>query len=1150
MSDISARLAGLSPRRRELLLRQLAAKQAPGPADRIPRQPRDPQEAGRFPLSFSQLREWILEQLSPGTPAYNMPGGARVLGALDLDALRRAVGEIVRRHESLRTTFQPPLQASSGEPVQVVAPEASVASVNMNDLPLLDLSALPPEVREAEAGRLIAVERRLPFDLGRGPLLRFFVLRLGPEDHLAPFSMHHIVSDGWSIGLFFAELVALYEAFSTGLPSPLPELPIQYADFAVWQRERLRGELMAEQVGYWRGQLAGSPPLLPLPTDRPRPPVQRLRGAGEPFALPAELARAARTLAQREGASLFMVLLAAFQALLARWTGEDDVPVGTFTGNRGRAELEKLIGFFINTLVLRTRLEDAPGFDSLVARVRDVTLGAFAHQEVPFEKLLEELRLDRNLSHTPLFQVLFVLQNFPLQAVELSGVRLAPLGGGGPKGGTKEHVNFDLELILAEAGDEVQGVTGYNAELFDAGTIERLNRHLAALLAAAVREPQRPMHELPLLSAPEREQLLVEWSGTAVASAGLAAAPPPPVPLLFAAQAARTPEAVAVEHDGLRTTYRELEARSNRLARFLRRLGVGPEVVVGLAADRSPELVTGLLAVLKAGGAYLPLDPSYPAERLAWMLADSGAPLLLTRRVLAPRWPEVRTVLLDGWESEERDDRDGRDSKDDWSEGDVSPGNAAYVLYTSGSTGRPKGVVVEHRSLAAYVLDAAAAYGLAPGERALQFASISFDTSAEEIYPALVTGATLVLRPESMLDSVPRFLADLDRLEITVLNLPTAYWHALAAGLEGSALPQGARRVILGGERALPEALAQWRRGTAGHPARLVNTYGPTETTIVATRHELAGSAPDVSTIPIGRPIAGARVYVVDRRLQPVPPGVAGELLVGGAGLSRGYLGRPELTAAAFVPDPFGTVPGDRLYRTGDLVRYLSGGVLEFLGRIDGQVKIRGFRVETGEIESALTAHPRVRAAAVALREDDPGSPRLVAYVVPAGEPGAEPPTTSELRRFLADRLPEHMMPAAFVILESLPRTGSGKVDRRALPRPEGERPRLEREYVPPASEVEEALVEIWAETLGIARVGVQDNFFELGGHSLLATQVIARLRERLRVDLPLIALFQMPTVEQLAVVVEERILDALEALEDEEVQALVGSGGAPCAVP
>jgi amino acid adenylation domain-containing protein len=1119
MSDISARLAGLSPRRRELLLRQLASRQAPAAPDRIPRQPREAGKANRFPLSFSQLREWILEQLDPGTPAYNMPGGARVHGPFDLGALRRTVGEIVRRHESLRTTFH----AAAEEPVQAISSTATV------EVPVLDLSALPEAAREAEASRLVAAERRLPFDLAAGPLLRMFVLRLGPEEHVAPFSMHHIVSDGWSIGLFFQELTALYAAFSTGRPSPLAELPLQYADFAVWQRERLRGEALERQVGYWREQLAGSPPLLPLPTDRPRPPVQRLRGAKTAFSLPPALARAARALGQRRGASLFMVLLAAFQALLARWTGVDDVPVGTYAGNRERAELERLIGFFINTLVLRTRLADGPGFGALLERVRDVTLGAFAHQDVPFEKLLEELRLDRDLSHAPLFQALLVVQNFPLEPVEIAGVRLAPLGAGS----APDQVNFDLELTVVEAGDDVMGSTGYNAELFDSGTIERLNRHLTALLEAAVSEPERPVHDLPLLSAPEREQLLGEWSGAARPDRDVPV-PAPPIPALISAQAARTPDAVAVEHEGVSVTYRELEERSNRLARHLRRLGVGRETVVGVALDRSPELIDALLAVLKSGGAYLPLDPAYPPERLAWMLADSGAPLLLTRRELAPRWPEASALLVDGgdWGAEDA-------GPPDW---DVQSGDAAYVLYTSGSTGRPKGVVVEHRSLAAYALDAATAYGLAPGERALQFASISFDTSAEEIYPALLAGATLVLRPESMLDSVPRFLAELERLGITVLNLPTAYWHELAAGLEGAALPPGLKRVVIGGERALPEALARWRRAAAGHPARLVNTYGPTETTIVATRHELAGVV-SASEIPIGRPIAGARIYVVDRRLQPVPPGLPGELLVGGAGLSRGYLGRPELTAAAFVPDPFGAVPGARLYRTGDLVRFRSGGsggVLEFLGRIDAQVKIRGFRVEPGEIESALLAHPRVQAAAVMLREDDPGSPRLVAYLVPAAE---DPPNTSELRRFLAERLPEHMVPAAFVTLESLPLTGSGKVDRRALPRPEGERPRLEREYVPPASEVEEALAAIWAEALGIARVGVQDNFFELGGHSLLATQVIARIRERLRVDLPLIALFQMPTVEQLAVAVEEKILDALEALEEAEIQALMSGG-------
>jgi amino acid adenylation domain-containing protein len=1083
LSDLAARLAELSPRKRELLLRQLAKKQGEPAPERIPRRERT---TDRFPLSSSQLREWILVQLEPNTPAYNIPGGARVHGPLDPAVFDRAVREIVRRHETLRTTFA----ETGGEPVQVIAPPGDVL------VPRIDLGALPPAAREAEVARLTLLEQSLPFDLARGPLLRVALVRLAPEEHLALFTMHHIVSDGWSLGIFRRELVALYDAFSRGVPSPLPPLPVQYADFAAWQRERLQGEALDAQIAWWRGELAGSPPLLPFPTDRPRPPVQTHRGASLPFSLPPEAVRSLRALAQEQGASLFMALLAGFAALLARGSGEDDVPVGTYTGNRARSELEGLIGFFINTLVLRIRLDDGPAFRPLLVRAREVTLGAFAHQDLPFEGLLEAIHPERDLSHTPFFQHLLVLQNFPAEAVEMADVRLAPLRL------KNDHASFDLSLILEEAGDRVAGAAQYNVDLFDAATIERLSRHLTALLTAAVREPDRPVHELPLLSPEEREQLLGDWSG--------AAAIPPvadaPVHALFEMQAGRSPESVAIEAGDRRITYAELDTRANRLARHLRKLGVGPDVLVGLAAERSPEALVGMLGILKAGGAYVPVDPAYPEERRAFMLADSGAPVVLTRQ------------SLEGgdWEGE-----------DPAPLGIASPPEStAYVIYTSGSTGRPKGVVVPHRALASYTADAAVTYGAGPGERVLQFATLSFDTSAEEIWPALASGATLVLRPEGMLDSVPRFLAELDHLGITLLNLPTAYWHEVAAGAEGLALPTCLRRVVIGGEKALAEPLAAW--GRTGHPARVVNTYGPTETTIVATRHEPDGDG----EVPIGRPIAGARVYVIDRTLQPAPPGAAGELLIGGAGLSRGYLGRPDLTAAAFVPDPFSGEPGARLYRSGDLVRFRQGGVLDFLGRVDAQVKVRGFRIEPGEIESALGAHPQVRAAAVAVDED-----RLAAWVVSEGEP----PTVTELRRFLADRLPEHMIPAVFVTLEALPLTPSGKVDRRALPKPEGDRPRLEKEYVPPASEVEDALVAIWAEALGVERVGVLDNFFELGGHSLLATQVVARIRENLQVDLPLIALFQLPTVEQLAVAVEEAILDKLEALEDAEVQALMG---------
>ncbi|HSF42274.1 MAG TPA: amino acid adenylation domain-containing protein [Thermoanaerobaculia bacterium] len=1082
MTDLAARLAGLSPKKRELLLRQLARKQGEPAPERIPRRERT---TDRFPLSFSQLREWILVQLEPHTPAYNIPGGARVHGPLDPAVFARSIREIVRRHEALRTTFA----ETGGEPVQVIAPPGEFP------VPRIDLAALPPEAREAEAARLTAFEQALPFDLARGPLLRVALVRLAPEDHLALFTMHHIISDGWSLGVFRRELGALYAAFSRGLPSPLPPLPLQYADFAAWQRERLHGEALDAQIVWWRGELAGSPPLLPLPTDRPRPPVQTNRGAALSFSLPPGLVPSLRAAAQAQGASLFMALLAGFAALLSRWSGEDDVPVGTYTGNRARSELEGLIGFFINTLVLRTRLDDGPAFRPLLARVREVTLGAFAHQDLPFEGLLEALHPERDLSHTPLFQHLLVLQNFPTEAEQMADVRLSPLAL------ENDHASFDVSLYLEEAGDRVTGAAQYNVDLFDAATIARLTRHLGALLEAAVREPDRPVHELPLLSPEENDQLLGDWSGAATAAPSADA----PVHALFEIQAERSPESVAVEAGDRRMTYAELNDRANRLARHLAKLEVGTDVLVGLAAERSPEALVGMLGIWKAGGAYLPLDPAYPEDRRAFMVEDSGARLVLTQQNLEGGDWETESPAPLGIET--------------------PPESAAYLIYTSGSTGRPKGVVVPHRAIARYTADAAAVYGTGRGERVLQFAALSFDTSAEEIWPALATGATLVLRPEGMLDSVPRFLAEVDRLGITLLNLPTAYWHEVAAGAEGAALPK-LRRIVIGGEKALPEPLAAWRR--TGHSARVINTYGPTETTIVATRHELEADG----EIPIGRPISGARVFVVDRAFQPAPPGAAGELLIGGAGLSRGYLGRPDLTAAAFVPDPFTGEPGARLYHSGDLVRFRSGGVLEFLGRVDAQVKVRGFRIEPGEIESVLGTHPALRAAAVAA--DDA---RLIAWIVAEGP---EPPTTTELRRFLADRLPEHMIPAVFVPLESFPLTPSGKVDRRALPRPEGDRPRLEREYVPPASEVEEALAAIWAEALGVPRVGVQDNFFELGGHSLLATQVVARIREHLQVDLPLIALFQMPTVEQLAMAVEEAILDKLEALEDAEVQALL----------
>jgi amino acid adenylation domain-containing protein len=1078
-----------------------AARHAGGeapPDSGIPRLPRVPGEPARFPVSFSQLREWILDCLEPGTPNYNILSNFRISGPLSVPTLAASLQEIVRRHESLRTTFVAAAGgggvavggAGAAEPLQSVAPRLDLA------LPVIDLSGLaglPEAAREVELRRRMEHETRTGFDLAAGPLLRARLIRLGPADHAVLFTVHHIVTDGWSMGIFFREITLLYDAFSNGRPSPLPELPVQYGDFAVWQRGRLQGEALETQLGYWRKQLAGAPPLLELPTDRPRPPVRSGRGGKLPVLLPAALIEPLRVLALRQGGSLFMAVLAVFQILLARLSGQDDLAVGTFNGNRGRRELEGLIGFFINTLVLRTDLSGEPGFRELLGRVREVTLGAYAHQDIPFEKLLDVLHLERDPSRTPLFQAMLVLQNFPASRAQLSpGVTIAPLAADTHK------ADFDLVVWLSEVPEGLGGRVEFSADLFEEATAARMLAQFHRLLGAVTdtaADPEHSIWSLPLLAPEERDEILGAWSRTAEAPEG-----EPLLHRLVAAQAEATPEAVAVESAAGRLTYGELAERSRALAATLRESGIGPESLVGLAAESSPDLLVGMLAVLAAGGAYLPLDPAYPPERQAFMLEDSGA------------------VLLDRLAPLSR--RQGGGGRGDGGEGPqgygVEADNPAYVIYTSGSTGRPKGVLVPHRAIAAYTRTARAYYGIGPGDRVLQFASISFDTSGEEIWPALSGGATLVLRPEDMAVDIPHFVRELARLGITVLNLPTAFWHELAAGLdaEGLELPRGLRLVVIGGEEALAGRLAAWHR-RAGPGVRLVNTYGPTEATIVATHRELgAGIAFEV---PIGRPIPGARAYAVDRLFEPVPPGVRGELLLGGSGVARGYLGRPDATAERFVPDPFSGVPGARLYRTGDLAIFRvggrAGGELVFAGRADRQVKLRGYRIEPGEIEAALRLHPALHDAAVDVRGSGEAR-RLVAWVV--AREGA-PPAGPELRAFLRDRLPEPMVPAVFVPLPRLPLSPSGKVDRRALPDPEGERPDLATGYVEPGTALERTVAGIFRDLLQVARVGLNDNFFDLGGHSLLVIRAHQRLREALGREISVIDLFRFPTVALLA---------------------------------
>ncbi len=1045
----------------------------------------------RFPVSYSQLRLWLLDRMEPGTPAYNIPCHLRLDGELDRQALERSLTEIVRRHEGLRTVFL----YDGGEPVQVLVPARRL------DIPLIDLAALPQPRLEEEARRVAVRELWRGFDLSRWPLLRATLLRLEPGRHELLFVVHHAVADGWSLGVLFQELGALYKAFSAGLPSPLPELPIQYPDFALWQRRRLQGPALDALLDYWVGQLAGAGHALELPTDRRRPPILTYRGVHHAVRLPRTIVDGLRRrdACGHRGRTTFMILLAAMETLLSRWSGQEDFCVGTFIANRSRWEVEKLIGFFVNTVVLRCdlgALGARPSFDRLLDQVKEVTLGAYTHQELPLERLLEALQPRRDSSRTPVFQVMLSLLNLPEAPHRIGGLLLSRLPI------QPQRSNFDLTFWFQPDEQGMELEVEYSTDLFDRSTIQRLESQLIRLLETALARPETPLDELPLLGDSERRQVLVEWNQTAVETRAEV-----PVHALFEAQARRAPDRPAVVFfgggGGETLTYAELDRRSTALARTLRRRGVGAESVVGLSLRRSPGMIVALLAVLKAGGAYLPLDPDYPQERLDFMIQDAGVKLVVAERDLTHHTRE-----------------EAQEEARDWP--DPHPEGLAYVIYTSGSTGRPKGVMVTHRALSNHTASAVAGYEIREADRVLQFASLSFDTSAEEIYPCLAAGATLVLRDDSMLTSAGQFLAAAERLGITVLNFPTAYWHELAAGLEreGASLPAAVRIVIVGGERMLADRMESWFRSMARQAkqaggARLVNSYGPTEGTIVATRSDVAPGRLAPSGEPLlGRPILNVAVYVLDRSLEPVPIGVPGELCLGGLGVARGYLGRPDATAERFIPDPFGVEPGARLYRTGDRVRWLASGDLDFLGRVDQQVKVRGFRVEIGEVEEALRRLPGVLDAVVDARPDASGANRLVAWFVP------DSTAAVDLRAQLKERLPAYMVPSVLMSLPAIPKTPSNKIDRKALPDPGPARPDPGASAPAdsePRSELERTIGAIWQEVLGVDRVGVHDNFFDLGGHSLLLVQAHGRLREALGRDLDIMILFQRPTVSALA---------------------------------
>ncbi len=1053
-------------------------------APAIERAPRD----GALPLSFAQQRLWVVDRIEPGSAAYNLPYALRLRGALDLAALRASLDALVRRHETLRTTFQ----ERDGVPVQFVHPAAPVA------LWELDLRGLSGAGRDAEAGRLAAEESMLPFDLARGPLLRSTLLRLADEDHVLCFTLHHVVTDGWSMDVLVGEVSALYAAFSRGESPGLPELPVQYADFAVWQREWLSGEVLDEQIGFWKEQLGGAPPLLEIAVDRPRSAAQGTRAGVHRFALPDAVAAGLRALSRREGTTLFMTLLAAWQTLLGRYAGQEDVVVGTPIAGRTRTELEGLIGFFVNMLAVRGDLAGDPTWTELLGRVQERALGAYAHQELPFERLVDELAVERSLAHAPVFQAIFALDRAGArdERLTLGGVRLEPFGGG------PEETKFDLSLRMLDDEEGLSGALLYRAALFEAGTAARMAGHLETLLESMAAHPGQRLSEVPLLRGAEREQLLHAWNGADTGYTGDLC-----LHEMVHAQVQRTPEAPALRFDGQRLGYAELYRRSCRLANLLRREGVGPEVRVAVCMDPAPEMIVAVLGVLLAGGAYLPLDPELPAERRAYTLRDAAPILVLTRAALADRLAGcgVPLFLLDAEAG-----RIGRESETAPATG-VRPDNLAYVIYTSGSTGRPKGVLVEHGGVGNTIRELSRVYGSGPGDRSLLFAPLHFDASVGDIFIALGSGAELVVAPrEAMLPG-----EDLLRLlkEERITHLKTMPSALAATPVEP--LPE-LRTLITGGDLCPAEQVRRWAPGR-----RYFNGYGATEASIrnASSRYEPTGANP-----PIGRAVANTQMYVLDAWLEPVPLGVAGELFIGGVGVARGYLGRPDLTAERFLPDPHRGVPGARLYRTGDVGRRRADGEIEFLGRADHQVKVRGYRVELGEIEAVLRMHEQVREAVVLLREDAPGQRRLVAYVVP--EAGTDP-AAEELRAHAAAQLPEYMVPGAFVVMESVPLTASGKVDRRLLPAPESG---SQEESVAPRTVVEEVLAGIWDSVLGTERVGVEEGFFDLGGHSLLATQVVSRARQAFGVEVPLRALFEAPTVAGLA----------------RRIEALRGAGASP----
>jgi amino acid adenylation domain-containing protein len=1113
MRDISERISALTPEQRALFEARLKQKGLQTPAvQTIPR--RRETDSATCPASIDQERLWFIDQLQPGNTAYNIFNASRIRGPLNVPIMERVINELIGRHEVLRTN----LKSVNGLPVQVIAPELKIT------LTPVSLQQLPIQERYAEAVRLTTEEFARPFELEHDPLVRVGLLRLAEDDHVLQVNMHHAITDRWSFAVFEKELAVLYQAFATGQPSPLPELPIQFADYAVWQRERMSGDEYRRDLDYWRGRLAGAPFVLDFPTDFPRPPIQNFQGARVYVGYPKSLLDGLKELSRREGVTMFMTLMAAFKALIYRYTEQQDILISTPIGTRLRPETENLVGYLLNLLIVRTDLSGNPTFRELLKREQESCVGAFAHQEVPFGKLVQELKPKQDPSRNPIAQVAFLYLDFP----EATAMQFLGL--------TANHIDidngasrFDITLAMTETPEGFTVSIEYIRDIFEHGRMERMAKHLEVLLESIVANPDARLSDLSVLTSEEEQQLLHRWNDTAreFPSAAL-------VHQIFERQSALRPDAPALLFEDRTLTFGQINGRANQLAHHLLRCELEPEMRVGVMLPRTPDVLVALLAVFKAGGCYLPLDPEYPAERLAFMLEDAGASLLITDESVRPHVAEhaARVISLDT----EAEQLARLSTENPASE--VRPEQLAYIIYTSGSTGRPKGVAVEHRQLSHTMQAAQEVLKLTEADCLPAIASFSFDISLLELLAApLAGGRSLLISTREALDAkgAVRVLE-----EATVLHaVPGLMRRFLSFAREQAASAttetrRQLRQLLVGGEAVAPELLAEMYAVFESADVRVL--YGPTEATIICASYEVSRERA-VNHQMIGRPLANTVLRVLDSRGKLVPVGVEGEICIGGEGLARGYWRRPALTTEKFVGDQYGARAGARIYRTGDKGRYLPDGSVEFTGRVDEQVKVRGFRIESGEIESVLREHESVTEAVVIALEDKGGEKRLVAYVVAAHDASRN---VSELRSHLKGRLPDYMIPSVFVYLEALPLTRHGKIDRGALPAPEAERPALAEAFLAPQTPTEKSLAAVWTKLLGINRVGSNDNYFELGGDSLLATQLVSQVRGVFEVELPLVELFRHPTLAELAASIEEAVIAQMEEISDEEAEQLL----------